>query len=238
MPPMQSPATPDRRPFLRARWVDLLLLTYAVPDELLAPHVPRGLALDRWDGQALVSLVAFDFVDTRVWGLPWPGFVHFPELNLRFYVRDGDRRGVCFLREYVPSRFVSWLARTLYNEPYRGVPYRKDGDAHVLRVGDREHRIAWTRTGALETPPETSLAHFLKEHAWGFGARRNGEPTTYRVDHPVWRTWPTVTPTLDLDFGMLYGAPFAVLDGATPLSAVAAEGSAVAVYPAEPRAAE
>jgi len=224
------------RPFLRARWTDLLLVTYAVPDALLAPRLPAGLALDRWNGQALVSLVAFDFVDTRVWGIPWPGFVRFPELNLRFYVRDGQRRGVCFLREYVPNRIVAWLARTLYNEPYRGVPYRKHGAAHVLAAGGRDHRIAWTASGDLDTPPTTSLAHFLKEHEWGFGARRSGEATAYRVEHPVWRTWPTVEHELDVDFGVLYGEPFAVLNGASPLSVLAAEGSAVAVYPNESRA--
>jgi uncharacterized protein YqjF (DUF2071 family) len=220
------------RPFLRARWVDVLLVTYTVPDALLAPRLPLGLEFDRWEGRALVSLVAFDFVDTRVWGIRWPGFVRFPELNLRFYVRDGDRRGVCFLREYVPSRTVSWLARTLYNEPYLGAPYRKDGAAHVLAVGGRDHRIAWSTTGELDMPPQTSLAHFLKEHEWGFGARRSGEATSYRVEHPVWRTWPTVQPRLDVDFGILYGAPFALLNDASPLSVIAAEGSAVAVYPA------
>ena len=139
------------RPFLRARWVDVLLVTYAVPDDALASRLPVGLEFDRWEGRALVSLVAFDFVDTRVWGLPWPGFVRFPELNLRFYVRYGQRRGVCFIREYVPSRWVSWLARTLYNEPYRGVRYRKDGAAHVLTVGRRDHRVTWTCSGALAT---------------------------------------------------------------------------------------
>ena len=231
-------AHPERArcPFLRARWVDLLLVTYAVPDDVLVPRLPNGLELDRWQGRALVSLVAFDFVDTRVRGIAWPGFVRFPELNLRFYVRDGDRRGVCFLREYVPSRLVSWVARTLYNEPYRGVPYHKDDAAHVLTAGGREHRIAWTRTGELHTPPMDSLTHFLKEHEWGFGAKRSGEPTSYRVEHPVWRTWPTVEHRLEVDFGILYGAPFAQLNNAAPLSVIAAEGSTVAVYPADSRA--
>jgi hypothetical protein len=226
-----------RRPFLRARWLDLLLVTYAVPDEVLAPHLPVGLELDRWEGRALVSLVAFDFLETRVWGVPWPGFVQFSELNLRFYVRDGQRRGVCFVCEYVPSRLVSWLACTLYNEPYRGVRYRKDGAAHVLTTGGRDHRIAWTCSGALETPPVGSLAHFLKEHAWGFGTKRSGEPTCYRVEHPVWRTWPAVETALDVDFGVLYGERFALLNDVPPLSVLAAEGSAVSVYPAEPRVA-
>jgi len=60
-----------------------------------------------------VSLVAFDVRDTRVRGVAWPGLRDFPEVNLRFYVREGDRRGVVFIRELVPSRAVALVARLL-----------------------------------------------------------------------------------------------------------------------------
>src|SRR5688572_29057707 len=110
------------RPFLTARWTDLFLATYAVPPALLEPRLPPGLALDTRDGQAFVSLVAFQFLDTRVLGIPWPGYRHFAELNLRFYVRQGTERGVVFLREFVPQRFVAWVARWVYNEPYLAAP--------------------------------------------------------------------------------------------------------------------
>src|SRR6266699_1116460 len=113
--PMQT----VRRPFLPARWSNLAILTWEVPPALLEPHLPAGLELDRRDGAAFASLVAFDFLDTKVLGVPWPGFRNFPELNLRFYVRYGNQRGVVFVREFVPKRFVAWAARTLYNEPYR-----------------------------------------------------------------------------------------------------------------------
>ena len=56
--------------FLTARWSNLFLATYAVPEELLRPRLPEGLELDRPDGQCFVSLVAFDFLDTRVLGVP------------------------------------------------------------------------------------------------------------------------------------------------------------------------
>ena len=59
---LQPPPEPRRsRPFLTARWVNLFLANYAVPDDLLVPQLPPGLELDRRDGQAFVSLVAFDF---------------------------------------------------------------------------------------------------------------------------------------------------------------------------------
>ena len=115
-----STEKPDRICFLSAQWKRLLLLTYDVNPQLLMDHLPPGLTLDTIDGRAFVSLVAFDFLDTRVVGIRWPGFINFPEINLRFYVRHPDgRRGVVFIKEYVPKRVIAWLARTLYNEPYQ-----------------------------------------------------------------------------------------------------------------------
>ena len=93
-----------------------------MPPEVLTPHLPPGLTLDTRAGQTFASLVGFDFLDTRVLGVPWPGFRNFPEINLRFYVRRGEERGVVFIRELVPQPLVAWVARTLYNEPYVAVP--------------------------------------------------------------------------------------------------------------------
>src|SRR6266851_2123050 len=115
-----------RRPFLTARWSNLAILTWEVPPALLEPHLPAGLELDRRDGAAFASLVAFDFLDTRVLGIPWPGFTRFPEVNLRFYARRGERRGVVFIREFVPLAMVAWLARALYHEPYLVAPIQSD----------------------------------------------------------------------------------------------------------------
>lgn len=59
--------TTGKRPFLTACWKHLILVNYAVEAERLLPHLPPGLTLDLLDGQAHMSLVAFDFLDTR-----WP----------------------------------------------------------------------------------------------------------------------------------------------------------------------
>src|SRR5260370_5945784 len=73
----------ERPAFLTARWINLLLATYAVPPELVASYLPAGIEPDARDGRAFASLVAFDFRDTRVLGVAWPGFRNFPEVNLR-----------------------------------------------------------------------------------------------------------------------------------------------------------
>lgn len=228
-----------RRPFLTARWTNLFLASYAVPDELLRPRLPAGLELDRNHGRAFVSLVAFDFEDTRVLGLPWPGYRNFPEVNLRFYVRYGEQRGVVFVRELVPSRLVAFLARMTYNEPYLALPMTSavsvSGDAITLEhriVGrDRVHTIRATGRQPATTPARESVEHFFKEHQWGFGRSRRGVTLRYEVRHPVWDVYTVTDFHIDLDWSQLYGPEWAVLQGARPDSALLAAGSAVSVYP-------
>lgn len=231
------------RVFLTAEWRDLVLLNFAVPEALLEPLVPRGLVLDRYDGSPYVSLVAFDFLETRVGGIPWPGFTSFPEINLRFYVRDGDRRGVCFVREIVPKALISFIARALYDEPYVTAPITSTtrtlaGGSGTERLekryrlvwGGASHEIAATGATAAVRPADDSVEHFFKEHTWGFGRSRSGETTVYRVEHPVWDVRPLVSHELSFDFGAVYGAAWTVLNGRSPDSAVFAVGSPIQVF--------
>lgn len=227
------------RPFLTARWQNLFLATYPVPPELLQPRLPPGLTLDLRDGHAFVSVVAFEFLDTKVLGIGWPGYRNFAELNLRFYVRLGEERGVVFIREFVPQRLVAWIARWLYNEPYLPAPITAtrrelpDGIemAYNLRYAGKEHSIHVTGAKPSFRPAENSDEHFFKEHHWGFGCTRSGKGLRYQVDHPVWDVYPVRSFSLDLDFAAVYGPQWKFLQTATPISTVLAVGSAIAVHP-------
>ena len=228
-----------RRPVLTARWSNLAILTYETPPALLEPHLPAGLALDTRGGTAFASLVAFDFLDTRVLGVPWPGFRDFPELNLRFYVKQGSRRGVVFIREFVPRLLVSWLARALYHEPYLVAPIDSrvdEGGAAVttvrcLRWHGRDHRIEVTGDRPAGQPSEDSDEHFFKEHSWGYGTSRRGKLIRYEVSHPEWDVYPVREFAADVDWGTLYGPEWAVMNGAAPASVVLARGSEISVFP-------
>ena len=99
------------------------MLNYRVSPDLLGPLLPRGTALDLWDGTAYVSAVGFLFERIRVLGIPLVTHRSFEEVNLRFYVSrevDGEiRHGVTFIRELVPRRLIATAAKLTYNEPYR-----------------------------------------------------------------------------------------------------------------------
>ncbi|MEZ6233225.1 MAG: DUF2071 domain-containing protein [Phycisphaerales bacterium] len=233
-----------RRPFLTARWSNLLLVSYAVDDDALRPHLPAGLELDRFEGRAAVSLVAFDFLDTRVRGVRWPGLISFPEVNLRYYVRQPasdrhpERRGVSFIRELVPKWLIAATARRLYNEPYVACPMRSSVEAggtvrmrHWFSLGGSEHTIEAEADAKAAIPPEGSPEHWFKEHQWGFGKDRRGRLLVYEVRHPHWETRGVRSFNVGVDFAKVYGEKWAILKDAEPVSVAWAVGSGIEVYP-------
>lgn len=225
--------------FLRAQWRDLILANYAVDPGLLEKRLAPGLELDLLEGRAVCSLVGFRFVGTHVIGVRWPGFVDFPEINLRFYVREtgGGRRGVVFVRELVRSRLVAAVARGLYSEPYsraritdrvesegddRRVEYRFDFNGGAGRM------MVWADREAL-VPPEDSAEHWFKEHRWGYGKTRRGKLLRYEVRHPVWACHEVREASIEVDWGRVYGAEWGMMGGVEPLSVMLAQGSGVSV---------
>ncbi len=234
------------RTFLTAEWRNLIIASYHAPADLLMPHLPDGLELDEiGDGEMgpTVSLVAFQFLNTRVKGVRWPGFVNFPEWNLRFYVRTRAtlsrpaERGVVFIREFVPSRLIAGIAKGLYNEPYCAAAFTQESEEragqfrqrYTVTYGGREHTLEATAADRLITPEAGSLAHLLKEHRWGFGRTRSGRTLRYEVEHPVWRIHEGAKCRVDVDWARLYGLEWAVMQRTEPFSVVLAEGSAISV---------
>src|SRR5690606_22353634 len=89
-------SAPEPRPgtVLTARWHRLVMLNHEIDPAVLGPLVPRGVELDTWDdGRHRVSVVGFQFLDTRLLGVPVPFHRDFDEVNLRFYVRRKGPEG-------------------------------------------------------------------------------------------------------------------------------------------------
>jgi len=237
--------TPADRPFLAAAWRYLVMLNYDVPLGLLEPLVPAGTTLDLWNGRALVSVVGFRFLQTRLLGVPIPFHRNFDEVNLRFYVSrvapSGEvRRGVTFVRELVPRAAIALVGRLTYNEPYLAVPMRStapsgESDApgrvsYQWRMSRGWEGVAATTVGAASVPQAGSEASFVTEHYWGYTRQRDGRTVEYSVTHPPWRVWNAEDASLVADVGDLYGQQFVSALSAPPRSAFVAEGSPVVVH--------
>ena len=234
---------------VRAVWSDLVIASYAVPDTVLMPLLPPGLVLDRWQGHAHVSLVAFRFHDVRVLGLPAPPpFGNFPQWNLRLYVKipeqplaqnrlSEEERGIVFVREFVPTAPVAMAVHLLYGEPYRVAPLscrvtpvgnlrRVRYDLNVARC---RHTLAVSGLGPAIVPPAGSAEAFFTGQGWGFARGRGGTTRRFQVTHPPWQVYKVQEAFVSVDFGLLYGDQWSFLTERPPDSLVLCEGSAVGV---------
>jgi uncharacterized protein YqjF (DUF2071 family) len=211
-------------------------VTYAADHALLEPYLPTGAEIDVLDGSPRVSLVAFGFRHTRVRGLPIPGHITFPEINLRFYVRLNGERAVVFVREYVPRPAISLVAKLFYNEPYRTTRMelavtRTDGELRVRhRFGARKANvIEATADEVASLPEEGSPEHWLTHHDLGVGRTRDGRARSYRVEHDLWALHAVRDLRVAVDFEAMYGASWAHLAAAEPSHVTLARGSQVRV---------
>jgi uncharacterized protein len=217
------------------------MLNYAVDPVILEKFVPLGTEIDSFQGNTYVSVVGFQFLRTKIFGVaPIPFHVNFDEVNLRFYVqrREGDevRRGVVFVKEIVPRRAIAYVAPISYGEKYFRCPMRHiisatHGPAAEYRW---KFRGAWCAVGAEATsapfvPAASSLEQFITEHYWGYSALRGGGRVEYRVSHDPWRVWAASISRFEGKSDELYGEGLGgYLNGPTE-SAFIAEGSSVRV---------
>lgn len=226
--------------FLTAEWRNLIMLSYAVEPALLEPFVPAGTQLDAFQQRTYLSLIGFEFNQSRLLGLRVPLHQAFEEVNLRFYVKRQGRRGVVFLRELVPKPAVAALARFAYRENYSCVPMAHsavigpDGEPEKVeyswKLGTAGCRMELEAAGSACLPAEGSEEQFISEHYWGYAARRGLGCLEYEVHHPPWRLWKARRAAFTGDASSLYGEHFAPILTRQPDSAFLAEGSAVTVY--------
>ena len=229
------------KPFLTAEWTHVTNITYAVDPSHLEPFLPKGLELDTIDGNAFVSLVPFNFFNTRIRNIKIPFHVNFPETNLRFYVKHNGRRGVSFLREYVPKFFVAFVANTVYNERYSLARMKNTLEVSASEISMRYELSAKGKSFFVETkadnkpwvPGPDSIEHFFKEHELGFTGA-SGNTRYYLVEHPVWEAYPVRSVSMNIDFGILFGKEWEFLNNEKPYSTLFVKGSEIKVFPDRP----
>lgn len=183
---------------LRTRWDRLLFAHWPVAAAPLQAMLPEGLTLDTFQGQAWVGVVPFFMEDTGLRLFPSvPGVSSFAELNVRTYVRVGERRGVWFFSLDAASAFAVKAARAIYHLPYF------HAEMESSRLGDR---IDY-ESRRLEGPPATfageygpsgpvftsapgSLEEFLTERYALFSVKPGGALLTADVVHVRWPLQP------------------------------------------------
>ena len=227
--------------FLNAEWRKLAIANYEIDEAILKKFVPAKTELDQWNDTTYVSLVGFRFVNTKVLGIKIPFHTNFEEVNLRFYVRHKDngewKRGVVFIKEIVPRAAITFVANNLYYEHYETMQMK-----HLWQENpnNRVTKYEWKcnnqwqsmrieselQSSPISTDSETE---FITEHYWGYTKVNDSKTYEYEVTHPKWEAYKVNDYQINVDYGLVYGEPFKILNQMTPKSVMLAEGSQISV---------
>jgi uncharacterized protein len=187
---------PSGRWAMTQTWHNLLFAHWPIPLDALRSIVPHELQIDTFGGHAWLGLVAFRLSKVRLHGMPEVGLVsHFPEVNVRTYVRFGGRPGVYFMSLDADNPLAIALAKPLFRLKYYRASIRLERrESEVLFTSRRTERrvppAGFRATYRPCSPPfrvgTGSLEHWLTER-YCYYVVGNREKV-YRCDifHPPW----------------------------------------------------
>ena len=205
---------------LSANWTDLLVLNFETDKKFLEHYLPAGLELNDWNGQYFMSLVGFEFSNTKLFGIPSPVHRRFAELNLRFYVKrrikDQWRKGVVFIKEIAPSWLVGQVAGWLYKESFVALPVKKSMTpldnkvriGYTMKINNEQNYLSALATTAAVEYSNDSLEGFILDHYWGYTRVTKILTNEFEVIHRPWKIYPVMSADIKLDIPALYGKEF------------------------------
>ncbi len=229
---------------ISAHWRNIVILSWPIDEDRLAPFLPYSLALDRWDGTPYVSLVCLCMESLRALGLPTlPRSI--AEVNLRFYVRFPDQgeehKGVVFLRQLVSNPFVGFAGRHLFREPMLHTPvsweFEKTDPSNGQRRlhyrwgnGGRDEELRVTAGGDTYLAESGSFEEFLTARYLGFNAQSGSRVRAYRISREPWRLVQVIEHELKWDVGTVCAPRIADVLAGPPASVLLATGSDTRIH--------
>jgi len=176
-------------------WHDLLFAHWRVDAALLASKIPPAFDLDLFDGQAWLGIVPFHMTNVAPRLLPAvPWLSAFPELNVRTYVRVGNRPGVYFFSLDASNPLAVVAARTMFHLPYYTASMTVEQQDGAIRYSSRRAKkgdaaalvVSYRPVGPVFQAPDGTLDHFLTERYCLFTVDREQRALTVDIHHPPW----------------------------------------------------
>jgi len=181
-------------------WYDLLFAHWPVPMETLRPRIPSALEIDTYNGQAWIGVVPFGM--SRVyprWTFPLPWLSYFLELNVRTYVRVGDKPGVYFFSLDAANAVAVEIARRWYQLPYFNARMSLHYESDWIRYTSQrthahappaEFKARYRPTGDVFRSQPGSLEAWLTERYCLYTVDPKGEVYRGEIHHVPWPLQP------------------------------------------------
>lgn len=214
---------PERPWLMTQSWHDLLFAHWQVGAGRLRQAIPADFELDLFDGTAWLGVVPFYMTNVAARGTPsLPWISAFAELNVRTYVRVGDRPGIYFFSLDAARRLAVGAARAMFNLPYftaaMHVGRRQDlvtYNSERRGNGNAKFRASYAPVGPVFAAAPGSLEHFLTERYCLYHHDHRRRPYRLDIHHPPWPLQPAraevTSNTMAAASGLEAGGPPALL---------------------------
>jgi uncharacterized protein YqjF (DUF2071 family) len=177
-------------------WERSLFAHWRVDAAAVQELLPDGLEVDEHDGAAWLGVHAFRVECVRVHGtLPVPWISSFSQLNVRTYVRAGEKPGIWFFSLDTPSSLAAETARLVYRLPWHTCRLEIAERSGRLEVSAARAagRVFTARVSPRGTPAPAaagSLERFLLERYCLYA--RDGGLQRAELHHRPWLVQPAV----------------------------------------------
>ncbi len=187
---------PERRWTMAQRWHDLLFAHWPVRPERMRALVPDAFELDLFDGDAWVGIVPFRMTGIRhrlTPPLPW--ISAFCEINVRTYVKVGDKPGVFFFSLDASNPVAVAVAQRWFHLPYFNAKMSLRDDGTTIRYASRrshgngpegEFRARYRPTSDPYAAVSGTLEHWLTERYCLYSIDSKGGIHRGEIQHAPW----------------------------------------------------
>jgi uncharacterized protein YqjF (DUF2071 family) len=182
------------RAVMRMRWSTLTFMHWSYDVDVVQQLLPPGLTIEPYGDRAWVGLIPFTMTVAPAVGPEVPWLSHFPETNVRTYVRaDNGMTGIWFFSLDAARLAAVTAARGSWGLPYYWSAMRieRRGDRvgyHLARHRSRPRAMHSAYVDASEpipAPEVTEFDHYLTARFVLF-ARYLGRLWYTRAEHPPW----------------------------------------------------
>lgn len=195
---------PQRKWSFYQEWKRALFLHWKASRNSLIPFIPENIALDTFEGECWVSLVAFSMEKVRPRLLPsFPMISNFHEINVRTYLRANEKSGVYFLSIEAEKYLSASISRKLSGLPYEKSDIKRNNENQLQTISSRNEQRGFNFHAAFE--PGTALIKkdpletWLTEKYCLYDQQHN-QLFRYEVHHAPWPLYKVSIQALTTDY--------------------------------------
>ena len=198
---------PDRKWSYYQEWNDALFLHWKIEESELQKLTPTNKAIDKFEEETWISIVAFTMEKIRPRNLPSISFIsNFVEINVRTYFTQENKQGVFFLNIEAQKEISTFIAKQL-----SGLPYEKSvierGEKRNIKYFTSKNKNKNFRLEAKfkvgqELTNKSALDNWLAERYCLYLHSKN-ETYRFEIQHEPWKIFNVeiIELTTDYKFG-------------------------------------